>query len=184
MSAFLLTNIILLLIIAGLFIVLSAVWPPDSPWAPWWQMPEEVIRAMCKLTKMSSKDVMYELGCGTGRALIIAAKEHSAKAVGIEIDPVRFLFAKWNVFRFGQKGKITILKKNFFDVNIAPATIIFVYLVPKALGKLVSKFQKELKPGVLIASYIYEFPEKEAKGKLTLVKHDKQQKIFLYKLLS
>ncbi len=79
--AFILTELMVLLIIFGLFLVLSAVWPPDSPWAPWWQMPEDVIREMCKVAKLSSKDSIYDLGCGTGKALCIAAKEFGAKGV-------------------------------------------------------------------------------------------------------
>src|SRR5260370_15178107 len=75
MHAFLLVNGILLFLILILLFLLSGIWPPDSPWAPWWQMPPEIIRRMCKLAKVNKKSVIYDLGSGTGRALIIAAKE-------------------------------------------------------------------------------------------------------------
>lgn len=181
--AFLITELLILIIIVGLFLVLSAVWPPDSPWAPWWQMPEDVIKEMCRLARISSKDIIYDLGCGTGKALCIAAKNYGAKGVGIEIDPVRVWLAKWNVSRFGVTDNVTILKKNFFDVNIANASVIFVYLVPKALNYLSKKFFKELKPGTILITYIYDFPKESYKGKLKLIKHDPFKKIFVYKLL-
>ena len=181
--AFLITELLVLLIIIGLFLILSGVWPPDSPWAPWWQMPEDVIREMCRLAKISERSVIYDLGCGTGRALCIAAKECSAKkGVGIEIDPIRVWLAKWNVGRFGVKNKVTILKKNFFDVNLHEANIIFVYLVPKALSNLSKKFFKELKPGTVLISYVYDFPKKEYTGRLKLLHHNKKMKIFVYTL--
>lgn len=182
--AFLLTELLVLLIIIGLFLILSAVWPPDSPWAPWWQMPEDVIEKMCTLAKISSKDTIYDLGCGTGKALVFAAKAYHAKGVGIEIDPIRFILAKWNVGRFGQKEKITLYKKNFFDVTIGPASIIFVYLIPKALGRLLPKFLNELQPGTKIISYIYDFPQIKEKKRLKLLMYEKEKKVYVYQLLA
>ena len=181
---FVVTESITLLIIIGLLLVLSGVWPPDSPWAPWWQMPENVIRAICRMAKLSSKDVIYDLGCGTGKALCFAAKKYGVHGVGIEIDPIRFLLAKWNVSRFGVEREISILKRNFFHVNIADATVIFVYLVPAALKRLTPKFLQELKPGTKFFSYVYPMPEELFKGKLQLVEYDEKNKIYYYKLLA
>lgn len=182
--AFLLTELLILFIIIGLFLLLSGVWPPDSPWAPWWQMPEVVIQRMCKMVKLSAKDTVYDLGCGTGKALVYSAKKYNTKGVGIEIDPLRFLLAQWNVWRFGQKDKITLYKKNFFDITISQATVIFVYLIPKALGKLLPKFLKELKPGTKIISYIYDFPNIKEKKRFKLLEYDMVKKIYVYQLLS
>ncbi len=184
MFAFILTEVIVLLIILFLFLILSAVWPPDSPWAPWWQMPEDVIQRMCRIAKISKKDIIYDLGCGTGKALIYASKEYSAKGVGIEIDPIRFLLAKWNVHRFGQGNTISLFKKNFFSIDISKATIIFVYLVPAALKRLTPKFLKELQPGTKFLSYVYPMPEELFKGKLQLVAHDKELRIYYYQLFA
>lgn len=181
--AFLLTELLILLILIGLFLILSAVWPPDSPWAPWWQMPDEVIKKMCHLAKITKKDIIYDLGCGTGKALVYAARTYESRGVGIEIDPLRVWLAKLNVFRFKQDQKITIEKRNFFDVYLSPATVIFVYLIPKALGKLLPKFLKELKPGTKIMSYIYDFPDIKEKKRLKLLFYDKVNKIYLYELL-
>ena len=184
MFAFIFTEVFILLIIIGLLFVLSGVWPPDSPWAPWWQMPDAVIVQMCNIAHISSKDTIYDLGCGTGKALIYASKVYHAKGVGIEIDPIRFALAVWNVKRFHQEKEITLLKKNFFNVTLSSATIIFVYLVPAALKRLTPKFLDELKPGTKFLSYVYEMPQDLFKGRLQLVKHDKNKRIYYYKLLA
>lgn len=184
MFSFVSTEVIILLIIIGLLLILSGVWPPDSPWAPWWQMPDDVIKRMCIMLHISSKDVIYDLGCGTGKALIYASKKFHVRGIGIEIDPIRFYLAKWNVKRFGQENSITLLKKNFFDVNISQATIIFVYLVPAALKRLTSKFLKELKPGTKFVSYVYAIPEDFFKGRLKLIQYDKKYRIYYYQLLA
>lgn len=184
MFAFIFTEIFVLVIILVLLLLLSGVWPPDSPWAPWWQMPHDVIQKMCEMAKISSKDTVYDLGCGTGKALIFAGEKYHIKGVGIEIDPIRFLLAKWNVKRFNQQKNITILKKNFFAVDISAASIIFVYLVPAALKRLTPKFLKELKKGTKFISYIYPMPEQLFKGKLKLLAFHAKKKIYVYKLLS
>lgn len=178
----LITDIISALFILFLLYVLSAVWPPDSPWAPWWQTPEEVCRKMARLAKIGKKDKIYDLGCGSGKALIIANCEFDATGIGIEIDPLRSLWAKWNVRRAKATG-VTILKENFYKIDLTDATVVYMYLVPNALTRLVPKLSEELRPGVQIVSYVYDLPEALFKGKLKLIEHDKKNKIFLYKVI-
>lgn len=172
---FLITNVVLLLIIVFLFLLLSMFWPPDSPWAPWWKTNKKVARAMCRLAKLNKGDIVYDLGCGDSTALIIAAKEFGAKGVGIEIDPLRFFISSMLLHSNRLSDKVEIVRRNFFDVNISDATVVFVYLVPRVLKKLKPKFLKELKPGTLIVSYKYEIS-------LSLVRHNKANDIYLYKI--
>lgn len=168
-------NIILLIIIVFLLILLSWFWPPDSPWAPWWRTNKKVARAMCKLEKISNKDIVYDLGSGDGTALIVAAKEFGASGVGIEIDPLRHLISKIKVKLNNLSNKITIIRQNFYDVNISKASIVFVYLVPRVLERLRPKFLKELKPGTRIVSYRYKI-------NLPLKSYNKENDIYLYKI--
>lgn len=170
-----LLNVALLLIIIFLLLVLSFVWPPDSPWAPWWRTQDREIRESLKLAKVTKKDVVYDLGCGDGRVIILAAKEFGARGVGIEIDPLRFLISAImiRIIRVGDKA--TIKRKNFFDEDISKASVVFVYLVPKALQRLLPKLLKELKPGTKIISYRYEID-------LPLIAKDRKKRISVYKI--
>jgi|SRR3989344_1176013 len=168
-------NIALLLIIGFLFLLLSMFWPPDSPWAPWWRTNKKVARAICRLAKVNKKDIVYDLGCGDGTALIIGAKEFGARGVGIEIDPLRALISTLMIHIMRVQDKVRIIRKNFYDVNISKASIVFVYLVPRVLQKLRSKFLKELRPGTVIISYRYKI-------KLPLVDFDKANEIYLYRI--
>lgn len=172
---FWLINAVLLLIIIVLLILLSWVWPPDSPWSPWWRTDKKTARAVCKLADISSKDVVYELGSGDGTLLAIAAKEFGAKGVGIEIDPIRY-FISTIILRCNRVAdKVHIIKKNFFTVDISQATVLFVYLVPKALDRLLPKLKKELRQRTRIISLKY-------KMSLPLVKEDKKNHLYLYKI--
>ncbi|MBI2613862.1 MAG: class I SAM-dependent methyltransferase [Candidatus Levybacteria bacterium] len=168
-------NIILLIIIFFLLLLLSMFWPPDSPWAPWWRTNKRTARAMCRLAKISKKDVIYDLGSGTGTLLLIAAKEFGARGVGIEIDPLRAVISTLALHSAKVRDKIIIKKKNFFNVDLSNATVIFVYLVPKALERLKPKFLKELKPGTRVVSYRYKIS-------LPLSSYDRANNIYLYKI--
>lgn len=168
-------NLALILVIIFLFIFLSFVWPPDSPWSPWWRTNRKVARAMCKLAKVNEKDIVYDLGSGDGTALIVAAKEFGAKGIGIEIDPIRYFISKIRVYFNNLSQSVKIYKSNFFYVNISRASVVFVYLVPKALERLLPKLKKELETGTRLISYRYEID-------LPLLMHDKINQIRIYKI--
>lgn len=169
-----LVNLILLLIILILLLMLSMVWPPDSPWAPWWRTNKNTAVAICKLAKITSKDIVYDLGCGDG-TFILSASKKNAKVMGIEIDPLRFLIAKIRIYKNKASDKIILKRKNFFNEDLSSASVIVVYLVPKALERLLPKFKKELNKKVRIVSYRY-------KMNLTLVAYDKKNSLYLYRI--
>src|SRR3989344_2701554 len=114
MTYFLIIQSALLIIIVFLLLLLSMFWPPDSPWAPWWKTDKKTARAICKLAKVGKDDVIYDLGCGDGTALIIAAKEFKAKGVGIEIDPLRFVISTLMIRINRVTDRIIVKRKNFF----------------------------------------------------------------------
>lgn len=168
-------TLILLLSIIFLLLLLSMVWPPDSPWSPWWRTNKKTARAICKLASIKTNDIVYELGSGEGVFLITAAKEFGAKGVGIEIDLLRVFVSKLLIRLYGVSDKIKILRNNFFKEDLSSATVIFIYLVPKAIARLKPKLLKELKPGTKIVSYVYQTD-------LSLVKKDEENRLYLYKI--
>jgi len=176
-------NIVLISFIVFLLIVLTMVWPPDSPWSPWWRTNRKVARAACKLAGISSSDEVFELGSGDGTFLLTASQEFGAKCTGIEIDHSRFFISKLNIL-FNRGRNIKLIRSNFYSVNLSPATIVFVYLVPRALGRLAPKLLKELKVGTKIISYRYKFPKDVVNNKINLSHHDKKNNIFVYEIKS
>jgi predicted RNA methylase len=168
----LIINIIIFLIIAILLLLLSAVWPPDSPWAPWWRTDKKTAIAICKLANIKKEDVVYDLGCGDAEVLIQSAIV-GATGVGIEIDPLRFLIARLRILKNGLHKKINVRRNNFFNEDISKASVVIVYLVPVTLEKLIPKFKKELKKGTRIVSFRY-------KMSAALKKEDKENKLYLY----
>jgi len=163
---FIFINVVLVLIVVILLIILSWVWPPNSPWAPWWRTDKKISRAICKLAKIKPSDLVYELGSGNATFLITAAKEFGARGFGVEIDPLRFVTSTIMTHIIGVKDKVVIKRKNFFDEDLSKATVVYVYLVPKTLEKLLPKFKKELKKGTRIVSYKYQLNIKYQKANI------------------
>ncbi len=169
-----LAYLLILITLVILLFLLSMVWPPDSPWSPWWRTSGRIARLQCKLAKIGKSDIVYDLGCGDGTALITTAKL-GAKGVGIEIDPLRYWIAKirFAVNRFS--GNLRTERKNFFDIDLSEATVVFAYLIPKTLARLKPKFLKELKPGTRIVTFVYKID-------LPLIASDEKNELYVYQI--
>lgn len=156
-----------------LLLLLTFVWPPDSPWSPWWRTDKKVARSACKLAKITSSDVVYELGSGDGEFIITSVNEfHAKKAIGIEIDYSRY-FISLVKKRFQNTKQADFIRKDFKKVRVSDATVVYFYLVPSVIKRILPKLKKELKPGTRIVSYRYEVP-------LPIKKIDKKNGLFLY----
>jgi predicted RNA methylase len=137
-------------------------------------LPKNTIKKMLKEAKVSSKDIVYDLGCGDGRVLMIAAKEFGARAIGIEKSWVLSKISEWRVKKEKLEDKVKIINEDFFKVNLSKAKVIFAYLSKKINKKLEPKLKKELKKGTKVLSASHEF-----KG-LKLVKKFKTGHFYSY----
>lgn len=170
-----LVSILILILLVILLYLLSMVWPPDSPWSPWWRTSPKVARIQCTLAKIRKGDVVYDLGSGEGVALMIAAKEFGAIGVGVEIDPFRVFTSKLSIKAAGLSDRLKIYRKNFFDVDISDATVVIMYLIPKTLARLRPKLLKELKPGTRIVTFVYQID-------LPLIAKDEKNEVYVYEI--
>jgi ribosomal protein L11 methylase PrmA len=128
-------------------------------YVPYVPTPYDVVRAMLKLANTSPQDVVYDLGCGDGRILLIAAKEFGVKkAVGIEKDPERYKVALTRVREEGLENKVEIRLGDFFNENISDATVVTIFLLTSVNELLKPKFERELKPGTRIVSHEFRIP--------------------------
>src|SRR2546426_9356327 len=86
--------------------------------------PQNVVEAMLELARVTSADVVYDLGSGDGRIPITAAKKYGARGVGIEIDSFHNRDAIDNLARAGVGNRVRFLNQDLFDVNISEATVV------------------------------------------------------------
>ncbi len=146
-----------LLLIVGGVILLSIVLPSfvGGAWSP---TSMRRVRAMLEMAKLAPGETLYDLGAGDGRIIITAAREFGARAVGIEIDPLRAALCNWRVFLGRLGDRVRVERANFFDVNLRDADVVTFFLSQGAADKLKDKFSAELRPGARIVSHRRPLP--------------------------
>jgi SAM-dependent methyltransferase len=135
---------------------------PEVPYVP---TENTVVDAMLKLAGVTKADVVYDLGCGDGRIVVRAAKNHGARGVGIDIDPARIQQARENAKRNNVEDLVRFEENDLFDADIHEATVVMLYLLPDVNLRLRPKLLRDLKPGTRIVSHSFNMgdwkPEKE-----------------------
>ncbi len=124
---------------------------PDVIYVP---TPQDVVDAMLKITNVTAKDVVYDLGSGDGRIPITAAQKFGATAVGIDINPERIKEANANLAKAGVGNKVKFLNQDLFETDLKPATVITLYLLEALNVKLMPQLKK-LKPGTRVVSHSF-----------------------------
>lgn len=120
--------------------------------------PEEVIEKMLKITNASKDDVLYDLGCGDGRVLILAAKKIGLRCVGIEIKEELVEQARERVVKEGLQSLVTIYHGDMFQFDVSEATIVYLYLTTDLNSQLKPKLERELRRGTRVVSHQFEIP--------------------------
>ncbi len=124
---------------------------PDVHFVP---TPQEVVDRMLELAKVSKDDVVYDLGCGDGRIVVTAAKKFGCKAMGVDIDPQRVEESLKNVRENGVEDLVEIKEADIFQLDLTPASVITLYLLPDLNVRLIPQLEK-LKPGTRIVSHAF-----------------------------
>lgn len=146
---------LLISFISLFFLVLlsTAGWQQKKPEVPYVPTPEKVIIEMLKIAEVSKDDVLYDLGCGDGRIVVMAAKELGCRGVGIDIDPLRIEESRENAANAGVSDRVEFLLMDLFEADIRQATVVTLYLLSKVNLKLRPKLLRELKPGTRVVSH-------------------------------
>jgi precorrin-6B methylase 2 len=117
--------------------------------------PPEVVRVMLELGAVGPADVVYDLGCGDGRVVIEAAKR-GARGVGVDLDPDRVREARENARRAGVEDRVEIREGDLFQTDVAPATVVMLFLQPDLNLRLRPRLLAELRPGARIVSHWHD----------------------------
>ncbi len=77
-----------------LFVILAVLgcltadgWQTKQPDVIFVATPNRVVEEMLRVADVREDDLIYDLGCGDGRIIILAAQKVGSRGVGIDIDP-------------------------------------------------------------------------------------------------
>ena len=138
----------------------------QAPRAPYVPTPSDVVDRMLALASVTSRDVVYDLGCGDGRIIIAAAQKLGARGVGVDIDPVRIAEAQRHAARAQVEHLVTFRLEDALDTDVSEATVVTLYLLsayllPAHNVALRPILTRQLRPGARIVSHNYAMGDSE-----------------------
>jgi predicted RNA methylase len=129
---------------------------------------------MLAMASVKPGDVVYDLGCGDGRVIVAAARRHGARAVGIEIDPLRYVWCQVLITVLGLRRRVRVVYGDFFSQDLGEADVVVCYLLQSTNHKLQGKLVRELRPGARVVSNAFTFPD------LHLLAREEKADLYLY----
>ncbi len=138
---------------------------PDVHFDP---TPMDVVEAMLTRAGVNQNDVVYDLGCGDGRFVILAAKKFGARGVGIDIDPLRIKESIENAQKESVADRTVFIEGDLFKADIREATVVTLYLLPDLNYQLRPKLFRELRPGTRVLSYTFDMLDWEPDDKVQI----------------
>jgi predicted O-methyltransferase YrrM len=163
-------------LIAALLGLLAWVRWSDLAGARWYPTRKRTMRRMLELAEVHPGELVYDLGSGDARILMLAAEEFGARGVGIEVDPARHAIARSRVRRAGLADAIELARGDFFETDIGQADVVTLYLRQHTNDALAEKLATELRPRTRIVSNTYTLPG------LPLRATDEAMRVYVYEV--
>jgi predicted RNA methylase len=140
----------------------------------------KMVHKMLKMAEVGPEDLVYDLGCGDGRTVVTAARRYGARAVGIEIDPLRYIWCRMLVAVLGLDDYVEIVRGDFFKLDLSDADVVTCYLLQDTNRKLEKKLKRELRVGTRVVSNTFSFPgmlkvREDGDAKLYLCNFDREK---------
>jgi SAM-dependent methyltransferase len=156
------TWIIILLTLMGILIVCKLLFAfslvsvfPITQGAMFHPSAHVRVRTVLDHVPMKAGDLLVDIGCGDGRVLREAKRRYGVRALGFEVNPLAYALA--HLRTIGMEG-IEVRLRNFWNVDIGDADVVFCYLFPDVMGRLAQKLLRELRPGTRVISCNFPLP--------------------------
>jgi protein-L-isoaspartate O-methyltransferase len=116
----------------------------------------EVVERMLQLANVTRDDVLFDLGSGDGRIVILAARRYGSRGVGVEIDPQLVSSSRETAKRDGVAHLVTFVNADALTVDVSPATVVTLFLTKEANLLLRPKLQSQLRRGARVVSHWHD----------------------------
>lgn len=167
-------------LLLGLLLGLAA---PQVPRAPYVPTPPDVVDRMLAVASVTSRDVVYDLGCGDGRIVIAAAQKFRVRGVGVDIDPVRIAEAQRNAARAQVQHLVTFRLQDALETDVSEATVVTLYLLSAQNVVLRPILMRQLRPGARIVSHNFAMGDWEPDDVEVFTSADGQSRtLYLWKI--
>lgn len=122
--------------------------------------PDNVTVAMLELARVGPRDVVLDLGSGDGRIVVTAARRFGARGLGVEIVPDLVAASRRHAEAAGVADRVRFVEQDLFRTDLAPASVITMYLLPELNLQLRPKLLA-LAPGTRVVSHDWDMDDWE-----------------------
>ena len=150
--------------------------------APFVPTPMKVVEKMLEIARVTSNDIVYDMGSGDGRIVILAAQKYGAKSVGVELDRNLAQESQQKAREMKLDNLVTIIQGDLLQTNVTPATVVAVYLLLSANDKLRPILEKNLKPGTRVVAHDIRIPGWEASREEAVTLGGGTHFVYLYQI--
>ena len=133
----------------------AAAIPEDELDVPYVPTPMRVVERMLDMAALTEDDYLIDLGSGDGR-IPIAAAGRGARALGVDIDPMRIDEAYAAARLAGLEGRARFRRQDLFATPLRQASVVTMYLLPDINLRLRPRLLTELRPGTRILSHNFD----------------------------
>jgi protein-L-isoaspartate O-methyltransferase len=123
--------------------------------APFITTPPEVVARMLELARTGPEDFVIDLGSGDGRIVIRAARAHGARGLGVDLDAALVERARRNAEAAGVAERVRFEVRDALRTELAPASVVTIYLLPFLLDRLAPRLLSELEPGARVVTHAF-----------------------------
>jgi len=151
--------------------------------APFVPTPMVAVKKMLEMAEVDKSDIVYDLGCGDGRIVIMAAEKYGARGVGIDLDPRRISESKLAAAEAGVEDLVEFRMEDVTKSDFSDATIVTLYLLTESNRLLRPELERQLKAGAYVVSHNYPIPgweEKEIEFATVMDDIGEEHYIYLY----
>ena len=141
----------------------------------------EVVEKMLDMAKVGKNDIVYDLGCGDGRIVALAAKKFGSKGVGVDIDPDRIKDSQETLKKYKVEKLVEIRQGDALKVkDLNKATVVMLYMLQPFMDKLEPIAQKTLKPGTRLVAHDFPFPNWKPEQTVNFKGPSREHRLYLY----
>lgn len=120
--------------------------------------PLDICERMLETAEIKKDDVVYDLGCGDGRILIMAALKYNCRTVGLDIDPKCVKQTQENIERYGVSHLVRVYESDARKASLSYASVVTLYLMPNLSSQLRPRLQN-LSTGTRIVAHDKPIPQ-------------------------
>lgn len=120
----------------------------DVMWLP---SRDDLLARMLESVRLTSDDLLVDLGAGDGKIVIAAARHYGARALGIEYNPQLADLARRLAEQAGVADRVRIVAGDIFKEDFSQATVVTMYLLEE-LNLQLRPTLLAMKPGTRVVS--------------------------------